>query len=361
MLDDAVLLQGRQRKRKSKILICLLAALLSLCGALLGANRNLIHIGMVRLEQLRLAGLKDTWHALPEGYGAAAMAGKTLILAGAEGICGLDLAGNVLWSAAAELNSPVAAAAGEEALVYEPGGTVLWLADRSGAVPVEIPGGADLAVPDGKGGAAVITEGSGYLTETLVIDGSGAVLRRIGLTDRAMVMASWLRDGTLAGCCIAPSGEWQLYLDGRVVPLEAEMVYDLKACGNGLALWTSRGVSFYDSRGALENSWTLDADLVWDWACGDYAAAVIRRGGRWQLLTLDRRGILCSGTVLSRRPEKIALAGGRVCLLDPEALTVLSASGEHLDTPTGGGTLVLPMEGAAVLIGGGRMCCRLLK
>lgn len=324
MWDDAVLMQGRQTKRKWKYVFgLLLAALLCLGGAWLAAHPEMIEESIMSIRLRLRPQVPEEWVQY-SGSGESVVAGDMLLCAGDGGISAFDFGGRQLYSLDMEPDALKITDCGGCAAVYAPGGAELILAGADGGRYLEIPQGIDLAVPGDDGRVAVITSGSGYLTETKLFTPDGKRYKSIGLTDRAMAMMLFLQDGTLASCCVSTDGQWSLRLDTpedcMEVPLSAALVYEMKRCGDGIALWTSEGLSFLDASGSETGGISLRDEAVLDWDCGDYAALLIRRFGTYHLMTVT--GDTVAECPVSGCPRELVVCGNRVCLLDREALWV---------------------------------------
>ncbi len=353
MSDDAVRLQGRQTKW-SYIMALLLAALASLLGALIASGEIPSDIG---LSGLWSRAETDVWMTIPE-EGRCAALGEKVLLAGNGYLATLDLTDGSLQQEPLDMQDPVVQANGGYAAVYEPCGDTLLLLGENESWTAEVPAGIDLAVAGPWGQAAVVTAGSGYLTETILYDADGQRLDAIGLTDQAMVQMVYLDDGTLASCCVSREGQWFLRLYGAetgVIALTA-MVYDMRSWGRGVALWTSEGLTFYDGSGTETFSLALPPDRVLDWDCGDVAAVLVRRMGRYQVLTVSPEGQLWESELLSVRPRQLLAVGNRVCTLDSEALLVYdNSSGFRRDLRGGQTVELVKAEDAVLLVGDGEL------
>lgn len=358
MWDDAVQMQGRQTKRKWKLVWMLLAAaLLCIMGSWLGMHPEFAAERIAALRERFWTRTDSDWVQITSADNVFAGSGELLLWAEEGGFGVSDPAGQTLYRTDADWQNPVIAAAYGYAALYEPGATNLFLAGENGAMELDIPQGIDLAVPGPDGGGAVITAGSGYFTETRLFSSSGEVYRQIGLTDQAMTMMAFLKNGTLASCCVDTEGSWTLRLDigedTLGIPLQASMVYELKPCKDGLALWTSDGISFYSAEGNLTGSYEVRDDAVLDWDCGDWAAIIIRRFGTYRLLTLSPEGKAVEKELDSGLPEKLLVCGNSACMLDSEALLVYDKGGNLVQHNTSGAQAwdMIPATGGLTLIG----------
>ncbi len=360
MWDDATALCGRQTKRKWSFAGALvLVALLFMGGAWLAANG-------AQWEKWRTRPVDapaEVWTAVPEGS-AWAMAGQTVLGADGARLWRTELSGQTSFSEQA-LEAPVMAGNGGYAVVYEQGGQSLTVAGPKESRTLEIPAGIDQAAAGPQGQAAAITAGSGYLTVTRHFAWDGTELEPICLGDRAMVMLAYLHDGTLASCCVSREGKWSLRLDGAgtlEIPLEG-MVYELRPCGRGLALWTSGGVCFYDADGETTGTLSIRESSVLDWDCGTFAAFVVCRFGDWHLVTVSPDGQSWDSGPLDRQPAQVLVCGDRVCLLDSEALLVYDSTGALLQRDRRGARSgrLLAADGGVVLLGDGELLYKRLS
>ena len=328
MLDDAVLMQGRHTKRKYKWIILAAAAFVALTAAWLGAHPGTIQ-SLVRRTRAGLLPNTEHYIDMPEGTTACAPTETRIICAGSGFLRVLDRSGREMLQSDTELVSPLIRTAGDWAVVYEPGGVQFYLTGKSGITAVELLSGVDAAAVSSRGDAAVITAGSGYLTELRRYDADGVLLSRTGFTDRAVGRITFLSDGTLAHCGVSPEGVWFLTIGGQDIPLASRLVYDLKPCGSGAAVLTSEGLEFYDLSGEQTGAFLPDAPVL-DWDCGEYAAAVFWGQGRYRLAAVSPDGV-AQETALSQRPRAVTVCAGCTAVLDRQALWIYDAGGALLE------------------------------
>lgn len=331
MWDDAVLVQGRHTKRKwNYVCALLLIAALGIFGALL-LELPIISQRAVEWIQSRISPTAaEDWIELSWCGDVTALTGDRIVSAGEGQVCIFSLEGQLIQRLDADFKDPVAASAGDYAVVFEPSGNELLFITPEDCEIRSIPTGVDGAAVSPRGQLAVITAGSGYLTETKLFSPEGECLNSIGLTDGAMAMIVFLSDGTLASCCVSAEGRWYLRLDRgeayQEILLGTALVYDIKACANGVALWTSDGIQFFSSTGTALGEFRLNSDAILDWACGDCAALLVRRYGSCRLMTVTPEGTTQESAPLERPPEALSVCANRVCLLDSEALLVYDNS-----------------------------------
>ena len=364
MWDDAVQMQGRQTKRKWKwIGVLLAAALICMLGSWLAMHPNAIQERVAELRGQIQTDVETEWvQFFSSGYsGTVALVGDLVLSADAEGVAAYNMEGKQRYQTPMDWQEPVIAEAFGYTVAYDPGGTNLLLADADGTLEVGIPQGIDLAVPGPEGLCAVITGGSGYMTETRIFSTSGETLRQIGLTDQAMAMMTFLEDGTLASCCVDRTGTWSLRLDREEdsleLPVSDSMVYEIQSCGEGFALWTNAGIRFYDSQGNCTGSYEIRDDAVLAWDCDDWAAALIRRFGTYRLLTLSPTGEAVEQELDSGLPETLLVCGKWACMLDSEALLVYDKNGTLVQRSVSGARAggMLSAENGLLLMGDGEM------
>ena len=349
---------GRQTKRKWRYALYLLA----LAGLTLALAWGTAHPGKAEsiaagLERRLLPGRSEEWISLPGAGASYGALDHGLIRAGAGQICAMDPEGNALWRLEAEVEDPVIRPGGGFAAVYEPGGRTLWIAGMEGAETISVPQGIDQAAVGPEGRAAVITCGSGYLTETRLYDPAGVCRKTISLRDSAMAMMAWCGE-TLASCVVTGEG-WLLRLDGPetelTVPLTAELVYDLQAMGEDLALWTDQGISCYDRLGRMLWQESIPDGQVLDWDCGAQAALLIRRDSAYHILLLSPDGKPTLSPPLPRRPQLLRLCNNYICLLDRQSLLVYDKQGVLRESyvPGGRAAAIAALEDGVLLVGGG--------
>lgn len=357
MLDDAVLLQGRHTKRKWKtIVLLLLAAAFTLFAALAAAHpesatalwKNILSrfsrepgnawVSADYTIQARPLLLGSSVFYMDRGWGT---------------ISAMD--GTVRSRTPLEADCTVRAAAW--AGCYCPGGNTLTIVGDDTFRTISIPGGIDAAAVSSGGRCAVLTCGSGYRTKTQVFDKAGNLIKEIGLTDRAMVYLDFVRyREILISCTVSTAGAWTLRFDGAETeeyPLDVGMVYDLKPCGDGAALWTNDGILYYGGAGEILGQ--MPCETLLDWDCDSFAAALSYDGGVYRLRTMDFFGRITESEPLPRIPRQLSVCGNTVCVLDSEQLLVYDKQC-HLKTvtPLGASTVSVQADyGGAVLFGDG--------
>ena len=344
---------GRGTKRKWKRLAALLMAATALSAAWLAAHPEIIGHAARYVRQRLIPAHAGQWVEFPGSGSACAMAGDTLITQETGRICAFDPEGRLRWSEETALGEPMLRSCGGRAVLYEPGGTELRLADRSGLRTLPVSSGIDAAVLGSDGQAAVITAGSGYLTETWIFDPKGSRRASRGFSDRAAVFAAFLENGQLAQCCLSPAGQWSLLMEEMdPIPLTAELVYDMRTCGDGVALWTCDGIELYDEDGRRAGALAARGQML-DWACGSFAALLCREAGSYRLLTLWPGGSGESET-LPEAPLELAVTRDRAALLGRETVTVLDRSGTLLRRSPAGAGHIFNVGDGLILVGDGR-------
>ncbi len=338
MWDDTV--TGCHTKGKWNGILLLLALIL---GAMSYGMEHgeIITQGLRCLRRLAVPVYEET--QLPQGGKALAQVKGTIYCAGDGSLVQYSKKGREgrRWETA--LSEPLVLLAEDAAAVYTPGESEVWLLGKNTAQRRALSAGIDLAAVGPEGTLAVVTAGSGYLTETVFYAADGQTSRSIGLTDQAMVMMVIPRKDLLVSCCVDTAGDWHLRLDtpqsGQVLPLEDQMVYDLKACGDGVMLWTDRGFRLLSLEGRELGRYEIAPEAVSAWDAGDVAAVLLQRFGRHWLITMDGDGQVIQTAWPRALPRRLLVSGNRVCALDSEALLVYDNSGELLER--------LPEAGAA--------------
>ena len=332
---DSPVTTGRRTKRKWKTGAAVLAVLLALSGAWLSAYWETIKPAAAGFLYGMTARRRDQWVDVPEGMTSVSWSGRGVLMAGDGRLCLVDQAGGTRWQTALDLDEPMICSCGEYAAVYQPGQDEIWIAGTDGSKRLEIPQGIDGAAIGPDGQLAVITAGSGYLTETNLFSPDGIETGRIGLTDSAMAMAVFLPDGALVSCCVSTDGRWRLRIDRAGTCSETDLspvvVYDLRRCGTGVALWTCDGIAFFDDTGRETGTFLFrDSELI-SWDCGDFAAVLLRGQKNNRLAAVTPEGEVVVFPSNARSPVEVAACGRRVCLLDRESLLVYDRAGVLLE------------------------------
>lgn len=370
MLDDAVLTQGRQTKKKWKTAILLTAA----AGLLLGFSWLLSQPQSIESRFLDiLARLRpqknEAWIQTDYKPGTCAFAlNDQLFFAESGCLTVMDSDGVVLDRKTIPLNAPQAVTADNAAVLWAPGEDELLLLHDSELTAISVPLGIDAAAVSDTGTSAVITAKTGFETVIRQYDSAGQLLREQGFPKEAAVFLAFPDSSdTLAACVLTQSGAWRLDFieetSSLEIPLEAAQVYGLKPCGDHVAVLSSSGLSIYNTQGAIlsEISFLPEQLLLWD--SGSFAAMVLLENGAPRLVTLSPSGRIFRSEPLSQIPQELSVCGGRLCVLDREALLFYDIHCRQTGcTPQGAladGVQAVP--GGAVLFGDGEFTKYILK
>lgn len=367
MWDDAVLLQGRQTKRKWKeILILVFAAAFAVGAAWAMEHQEFLGDSWEAFWTRCNLKSDQVWNSIGCSTEAEAFYLEDAIVYVEDGqICVADINGNVQFRWDTLMEEPQYAQSKSAAVFYEAGGKDMFLLGADGIVHVSSANELDAAAVSDCGTAAVVTSGSGYLTVTKCYDSSGRVTKEIGLTDAAMVMMTFLREtDTLVSCLVTNQGSWVLRLDKAddtiEIPIESDIIYDLKPCGKGVALWTSDGIALYSQAGERIATYECASDSVIDWDSDTFAAVLTRSGTVCQLITVAENGIKVGDAGQLAGSGELSVCGNTVCVLDREELLFYDKSCELLGQSAYGASAqtVQAIHGGAVLFGDGEfMCC----
>lgn len=323
MLDDALSISGRQTKWKYAIILFMLAM------AALGAAWALEHWPEGRYFGRTLS-LEGVWKESGCGRETTALALEDrLYLADDDTVTVLDENSNAVYSLEGESGLRLS---GESiALAYVPGGNSVHIFGRETSRTLSVPGGVD-ALAAGETCFALITAGSGYLTQTDIYDYEGRLLGRIGLKSSAMVRCAFT-GSYLAALCYGTDGLWSLNFydsDGTAclhVSLEAEICYDLCPVGEQIAVFTADELLFFDEAGLCTGNYLLGSGEILAWDTGEkgYLALALRSQGKYQLKTFSQGGALLGEAELPLEIRALEVSGSSVCLLDMEGLRVYDA------------------------------------
>lgn len=370
MLDDAVLMQGRQIKRKWKTAILLITAAVLFLGLswLISQPQSIASRVYDLAARLRIQ-KHGIWRQTDFTPGACAFSlNNQLFFAESGKLTVMDSEGAVLDRKTIPLNAPQAVTADKAAVLWEPGGSELLSLHDSELTTVSVPLGIDAAAVSDTGVAAVITAKTGFETVIRQYDSTGQPLGEHGFPNEAAVFLAFPEGSdTLAACVLAQSGTWRLnFLDEAAsleIPLQAAQVYDMKPCGENVAVLSSSGLSIYNTQGAVlsEISFSPEQLLLWD--CGSFAAMVLLEEGAPMLVTLSPSGRVFRSEPLSRIPQKLSVCGGRLCVLDREALLFYDNHCRQTGTTSQGALAsdIQAVPGGAVLFGDGEFMQYILK
>lgn len=362
MLDDAVQMQGRQTKRKlKKILILTWLALMLLAiawavmhpQALFGSWQELL----ARISPQKSGQWIQTDYA-PET--CSFLLGNQVFFAEAGSLAALCLDGTAADRQKTGLESPQAVISQQAAALFEPGESELLLINKEEIHTLEIPLGVDAAAVSDSGDLAVITAGSGFQTITQWYDAKGQLLRELRLVNEAMVLAAFLHGGdTLAACIITSEGEWLLRFysgdESTDISLGVAEVYDLRPCGEGVAVWSCNGLDLYSRQGEPTANCSFSPEQLLLWDSDSFAAAVIMDNGSTKIVTLAQDGKQESSEPLPRPPRDLSVCASRLCVLDREALLFYDKQCVQTDFTSQGALTVAvqAIPGGAMLFGDG--------
>ena len=339
---------GKQKAGRAAALAC--AALIL---AWLGAHPKMVDHALARIRQRIFPVRTDQWIDMPGAGNVCGTAGDTFFTFDGGTLLACDMNGSIQWELETELHDPVIETRDGYALAYEPGGRYLYLADEGGCSILDVPAGADAAAPGPEGGVAVITAGSGYLSELKVFDRDGTIRFEAGFPDQVIADLTYLKNGTLALCGVSRSGNWSLILGDRTVPLETEAVCDMAPAGNGVALWTVEGLLRFDETGELTASMPGQG---LDWACGGALALLVYQDGGFRLQLFARDGTVSRSDILPRMPGRLTVCKDFVCVLDRESLLIYDDRGARREMRSSGGAArILSWRDGLILVGEDRI------
>lgn len=329
MSDDAVLLQGRQTKRKWKnILILMAVSMFFMAGAWAATHSRTLWDSAKALWARIAPGNAGQWVTTDFTTNARAfVVDHHIFFTEAGTLAALKFDGTVSYREVTGLEAPQVVFSQSTAALFTPGDNRLLRITDKGIQTWTIPSGVDAAAVSDRGDIAVITAGSGYDTVTEWYDTDGQLLHEIGLQHEAMALATFLHNGhTLAACTISDAGAWhlRLYEDAQFfdIPLDVSEVYDLKPCGDGLAVWSCEGLFIFSSTGELSAILEFAPEELLLWDSDSFAAAILLDAGAPTLVTMDNLGNIFRSAPLLRIPKSLSVSGGCLCVLDREALLI---------------------------------------
>lgn len=354
MSDDPTMVLGCRRKRKYGLLKYLLgAAVLFLSILFMTANEDKLsdHISSLFHRSWTQWKSSMSWADQP----GMLMGDRTLCFA--DGIVYLESAdGTVLSRIETEFIAPVLSIAEQYAAVYEPGGSDLLILGEETHCWIEVSTGILGAAVSPSGAAAVITAGSGYQNVILRYNDRGETVSKTGFLEKAAVMLSFLEE-TLVACLCSTDGTWCLNVgEEAVIPLDTEIVYDLRPCGGNIALWCGEGIYLYSPSGRLILAYPCEPSELVCWDTHRSIAAVI--GNR--LVLLGESGVteipLAYGAV-----RQVSVCGSTVCVLTAEQIYFYNEELTLLGKSSHGACAVSAeaIHGGAYLFGDGEKLCQM--
>ena len=327
MLDDHAVSYGRRTNGKYIILLLALA-LIALLGAWALEHKGTIQSALSRLLQKKQPSMD--WQDAPSNGASSVFGcddGAVLLTDGV--LYHLDMAGTVTAQldtgedALTPLSGSIPGAWGENTLY-------LWRSGAFSDIPMET---GILGACADENHIALISKGSGYLTDTILLDASGQKLGSIGLTDAAMTELACTED-VLAGLCMDKLGQWSLRLydfSGTLqtkIPLGEESRCHLLGTEQGFLVLTAHTVRFFDVDGTETGAYTLPKGTV---SCGtaaeEGAAVLVDCGSMGTLYFISSAGKLLGETAISTPVRRLTAWADRVYVLDYQALRVYDRQG----------------------------------
>lgn len=328
MLDDHAVSYGRRTNGKYIILLLTLALI-----ALLSAWA-LEHKGTIQSTLFRLLPQKQQpmdWQDAPCNGASSVFGcddGAVLLTDGL--LCHLDGSGTVTAQldtgedSLTPLSGSIPGAWGENTLY-------LWNDGAFSSIFVET---GILGACADENHIALISKGSGYLTNTILSDALGQEQGSIGLTDAAMTELACTED-VLAGLCMDKLGQWSLRLydfSGNLrteIPLGEESRCHILGTEQGFLVLTAHRLRFYETNGTETGSYTLPKGTI---SCGTVAGegAVVLAdcGSTGTLYFISSAGKLLGETAISAQVRRLTGWSDRVYVLDYQALRVYDRQGE---------------------------------
>lgn len=316
---------GRQTNWKYVMFLLIMAMAALVCG---WAVEHSPEIGLIDLR--RSCSLEGKWVEAPcTAETEAAAVGDMLYLTAGDTLTVLDSDLRTVYSRT--FFGEVVLDTGGFAVASAPLEKALCILDEDDVKVLELSGGID-AVFVGDDRFAVITSGSGYLTNTLLYDESGCLTGQIGLTEEAMVSGAFAEE-VFAALSYGKDGRWYLGWyspegkELRKSAVDAEICFELRTVGQMLVLRTEDGLLFYEKEGSLLErvSFGTAEFLSWDSGEQDYLALVVASRGKYRLKTLSESGQLLGEAELPMEIRDLEVSGRRVYILDPEALRIYDA------------------------------------
>ncbi len=332
MLDDHAVSYGRRTNGKYIILLLALA-LIALLTAWALEHKGNIQSTLSRLLLQEQSSMD--WKDAPSNGASSVFGcddGAVLLTDGI--LYHLDMAGTVTAQldtgedALTPLSGSIPGAWGKNTLY-------LWNEGAFSSVPVET---GILGACATEKHIALISKGSGYLTNTILLDASGKKLGSIGLTNAAMTELAVTED-VLAGLCMDKLGQWSLRLydfSGKLrneIPLGEESQCHILGMAQGFLVLMAHSVRFYDIDGTETGCYTLPEGTV---SCGTVtgngAVVLADCGSMGTLYFISSAGKLLGETAISTQVRRLIARADRVYVLDYQALRVYDKQGGLLAT-----------------------------
>lgn len=327
MLDDHAVSYGRRTNGKYIILLLALA-MIALLSAWALEHKGTIQSALSRL--LPKKQLSMDWQDAPSNGASSVFGcddGAVLLTDGV--LYHLDGSGTVTAqldtgeNALTPLSGNIPGAWGENTLYIWNDGTFSSIFMETGILG---------AYADEKH-IAFLSKGSGYLTNTILLDALGQKIGSIGLTDAAMTELA-CTENVLAGLCMDKLGQWSLRLydfTGKLrteIPLGEESRCHLLGMEQGFLVLTTHSLRFYETNGTETGSYTLPRGTI---SCGTVAGedAVVLAdcGSTGTLYFISSAGKLLGETAISTQVRRLTAQADRVYVLDYQALRVYDRQG----------------------------------
>ena len=328
MLDDHAVSYGRRTNGKYIILLLALA-MIALLGAWALEHKGIIQSALSRLLPKKQPSMD--WQDAPSNGASSVFGcddGAVLLTDGV--LYHLDMNGAVTAQldtgedTLTPLSGSIPGAWGENTLY-------LWHNGAFSSIPMET---GILGACANENHIALISKGSGYLTDTILLDTSGQKKGSIGLTDAAMTELACTED-VLAGLCMDKLGQWSLRLydfSGTLrteIPLWEESRCHLLGTEQGFLVLMARTLRFYAIDGTETGSYTLSKGTVsCGAAAGDDAVVLADCGSMGTLYFISSAGTLLGEAAISTPVRRLTAQSDRVYVLDYQALRVYDKQGE---------------------------------
>ena len=368
------------RHRRRRIALFLLLVLLVLAGVTLAIlwDRGTFD-GLRRAVLYRRAAKDETGCAQLYSYPSdktscfASLEGS-LVNASQNQLQLIDETDNVLYSAAVKFQKPAVTARNQRALVYDVGGTSLYVLGAKGLLWQTTMDGEILSANiSDTGHTAVVFNKSGYKSAVSVYDAGGREVFAFHSADRFLMTAAVSRDGRSVAMISMgqEGGTFASYLTvyrlTSATPvgsctLSGNVIYELGTVGDTFCAVGEQSLFFADAQGRLTSTYHYgDEYLRRCCLTGEGYAVVLlghyKSGAQAHLMIIDPNGDELSVETVDSEVLSLSAAGRYVGVLYSDALTVYDKNLRPLATLTEssqGRAVLMREDGSAVMAGSTR-------
>ncbi len=265
--------------------------------------------------------------------------GGSLVCASNNTVVLLGEDGSVRYSADVQFKQAAVCTNGSVAVVYDIGGTSLYVLDSKGLVRTLTAQGEIIACTvNAKGALAITSSKTGYKAAVEVYDGNGEKVFAFHSSDRFLMTAAVSDDsqylaavtmGQQDGSFLSTAVLYRMDSDVAVADctIPGGAVYDIGTVDGRFCLVGESGLTFLNTAGEITGSCDYEGTYLRRCSlAGDGMAVLVlgryRSGTQAQLLTVDESGAVLGRLDIDRDVVSLSAAGKYVAVLYSDALVI---------------------------------------